>query len=52
MNIKRLGFVAALIAMFVAGAKSGIKYAQGHYVSKDRKFIEGEIAKRESRKSN
>lgn len=26
-----------------AGVKLGIKYAQDHYVSKDRKFIEGEV---------
>jgi hypothetical protein len=25
------------------GVKLGIKYAQGHYVAKDRKFIEGEV---------
>jgi hypothetical protein len=25
-----------------AGVKLGIKYAQDHYVSRDRKFIEGE----------
>jgi hypothetical protein len=29
-----------------AGVKLGIKYAQDHYVSKDRKFIEAEIARR------
>jgi hypothetical protein len=34
-----------------AGVKLGIKYAQDHYVSKDRKFIEAEILKREKRKS-
>jgi hypothetical protein len=32
-----------------AGVKLGIKYAQGHYVSKDRKFIEAEIVKRENK---
>jgi hypothetical protein len=26
-----------------AGIKAGIEYAKGNYVSKDRKFIEGEI---------
>lgn len=26
-----------------AGVKLGVKYAQDHYVVKDRKFIEGEI---------
>lgn len=49
MNIKRWGFLAAIVAAFAAGAKSGIKYAQDHYVSKDRKFIEAEIAKRQTR---
>lgn len=32
-----------------AGVKLGIKYAGDHYVSKDRKFIEVEIAKRENK---
>jgi hypothetical protein len=36
-------------AIFAAGAatgiKAGIEYAKGTYVSKDRKFIEGEILK-------
>ncbi|HET7528719.1 MAG TPA: hypothetical protein VFJ84_00625 [Candidatus Saccharimonadales bacterium] len=47
MRWRRLGFVAALFAAFSAGTKAGIKYAQDHYVSKDRKFIEAEILKRE-----
>ena len=34
-------------AMLAAGVKLGIKYAEDHYVSKDRKFIEAEIARRE-----
>jgi hypothetical protein len=29
--------------MFTAGAKTGVKYAKDHYVSKDRKFVEGEV---------
>jgi hypothetical protein len=29
-----------------AGVKLGIKYAQSTYVSKDRKFIEGEVIRR------
>jgi hypothetical protein len=29
----------------------GIKYAGDHYVSKDRKFIEAEILKREKKKN-
>ena len=43
MNWRRLGWLAALAAAFTAGTKAGIKYAQDHYVVKDRKFIEGEI---------
>jgi hypothetical protein len=45
-KIKTLGFLAAVSAVFVAGAKTGLKYGQDHYVSKDRKFIEAEIARR------
>jgi len=41
---RRIGFLAALIAAFSAGTKAGIRYAQDHYVSKDRKFIEGEVS--------
>lgn len=37
------------VIMFAAGAaagtKAGIKYAKSHYVSKDRKFIEGKVTK-------
>lgn len=47
MKWRRIGFLAALLAAFSAGTKVGIQYAQNHYVSKDRKFIEAEIAKRE-----
>jgi hypothetical protein len=50
MKWRRLGFLAALLAAFSAGARTGIKYAQDHYVSKDRKFIEAEISKRERSK--
>jgi hypothetical protein len=39
--LRRLGFLAALLAAFAAGSKTGVKYAKDHYVSKDRKFIEG-----------
>jgi hypothetical protein len=28
-----------------AGVKAGIEYAKGTYVSKDRKFVEGEVIK-------
>lgn len=44
MNWRRAGFFAALVAAFAAGTKAGIRYAQDHYVIKDRKFIEGEIS--------
>jgi hypothetical protein len=43
MKWRRLGFLTALLAAFSAGTKTGVKYAQNHYVSKNRKFIEGEI---------
>lgn len=46
MKWRRLGFLAALLAAFSAGTKTGIKYAQDHYVSKDRKFIEAETPSR------
>jgi hypothetical protein len=51
-RLKAIGFLAALVAIFAAGAKSGIKYAQDHYVSKDRKFIEAEITRREKQKND
>jgi hypothetical protein len=50
-KIKALGFLAAVAAVFAAGTKVGIKYAQDHYVSKDRKFIEAEITRREKQKN-
>jgi|GEM_PF-2209302 len=34
-----------------AGVKAGIEYAKGTYVSKDRKFIEGEVIK-DKKKNN
>jgi hypothetical protein len=41
--------------MFTAGAaagiKAGIEYAKGTYVSKDRKFVEGEVVENKDRKS-
>lgn len=40
-------YVVLPAAAVAAGVKIGIKYAQDHYVSKDRKFIEAEIARRE-----
>jgi hypothetical protein len=45
-----LRYVILPAVAIAAGVKLGIKYAEDHYVSKDRKFIEAEIAKRQSRK--
>jgi hypothetical protein len=41
-----LRYVILPVAAVAAGLKLGMKYAQDHYVTKDRKFIEAEIAKR------
>ena len=49
MKWRRLGLLAALLAAFSAGTKAGVKYAQDHYVSKDRKFIEGEVSPKEQK---
>jgi hypothetical protein len=40
-------FLPAVIfaAGAAAGVKAGIEYAKGTYVSKDRKFVEGEVIK-------
>jgi hypothetical protein len=38
-----LRYVLLPAVALAAGAKLGIKYAQSVYVSKDRKFIEGEV---------
>lgn len=46
-----LRYVVLPAAMLAAGLKLGIKYAQNHYVSKDRRFIEAEILKREKQKN-
>jgi hypothetical protein len=47
-NFFRYVFLPAVF--LTAGVKLGIKYAEDHYVSKDRKFIEAEILKREKQK--
>jgi hypothetical protein len=47
MNIRRLGFLAALLAAFAAGTKTGVEYAKGHYVARDRKFIKGKVMDKE-----
>lgn len=38
-----LRYVVLPVAAVVAGVKLGIKYAETHYVVKDKKFIEGEV---------
>lgn len=38
-----LRYVLLPAAMLAAGVKAGIWYAKSVYVSKDRKFIEGEV---------
>ena len=43
MKLRTWGVLAAIIAVFAAGTKAGIEYAKATYVSKDRKFIEGEV---------
>jgi hypothetical protein len=47
MKLRRFGFLAALVAAFTAGSKLGVKYAMDHYVTRDRKFIEGKVIKDE-----
>ena len=41
---------AIFAAGTAAGVKAGIEYAKKTYVSKDRKFIEGEVIKEEKKK--
>jgi hypothetical protein len=48
---KFLRYVIVPAVTLAAGVKLGIKYAQDHYVSKDRRFIEAEILKREKQKN-
>jgi hypothetical protein len=47
MKLRHWGYIAALAAGIAIGTKAGIKYAKSVYVSKDRKFIEGEVVKDE-----
>jgi hypothetical protein len=49
--VNLLRYIVLPLAALSAGVKLGIKYAEDHYVSKDRKFIEAEILKRESQKN-
>lgn len=46
-----LRYIVLPAVAVAAGVKLGIKYAQDNYVSKDRKFIEAEILKREKQKN-
>lgn len=46
-----LRYVLLPAVAVAAGVKLGIKYAQDNYVSKDRKFIEAEISRREKSKN-
>jgi hypothetical protein len=39
-----LRYVLLPVVALATGVKLGIKYAQGHYVVKDRKFIKGEVS--------
>ncbi len=45
-----LRYIVLPAVALAAGVKLGVKYAQDHYVSKDRRFIEAEILKREKQK--
>jgi len=45
MRLKTWGWLAAIIAAFAAGTKTGVKYAKDHYVVKDRKFIDSEVVR-------
>lgn len=38
-----LRYILLPAVVFSAGAKAGVEYAKKVYVSKDRKFIEGEV---------
>lgn len=44
-------YIVLPAAALAAGAKLGIKYAQDHYVVKDKKFIEGETVRHTERKN-
>lgn len=40
-----LRYIVLPAVVFAAGIKAGVEYAKNHYVSKDRKFVEGEVIK-------
>lgn len=44
-----LRYILLPAVVLVAGVKLGIEYAKGHYVSKDRKFIDGEVVEKEEK---
>jgi hypothetical protein len=46
-----LRYVLLPVVAVAAGVKLGIEYAKGTYVSKDRKFIEGEIIEKKEKGS-
>lgn len=41
-----LRYVLLPVVATAAGVKLGIKYAQDHYVVKDKKFIEGKVVEK------
>ncbi len=45
-----LRYILLPAAALAAGAKLGVKYAQSVYVTKDRKFVEGEVVKSKDEK--
>lgn len=45
--VSLLRYVLLPAAMLAAGVKAGIWYAKSVYISKDRKFIEGDVVKSE-----
>jgi hypothetical protein len=47
MRWRTLGWLTAVTAAFAVGAKTGVEYAKSIYVSKDRKFIKGEVTDKE-----
>lgn len=44
-----LRYVLLPAVVLATGVKLGVEYAKNHYVSKDRKFIEGEILKEKTK---
>jgi hypothetical protein len=42
-----LRYILLPAVVFAAGIKAGVEYAKGTYVSKDRKFVEGEVVNSE-----